>query len=124
MKWPWLEYYSELERQANIARNRSLMEVLEVNRISSAIGIAKAKRTAKPRQLAKRKQKEKAPRRRSVRLKNVVFAFFKTPTGKKKREVYYFYCFPNFWNCDLQKADVMLIGWTESWRYLKTKIDI
>jgi len=105
MKWPWLESYSELERQANIARNRALMEGLEVNQISSAIGIAKAKRTAKPRQLVKREQKEKAPRRRSVRLRNVSIV---TPARKKKREVSYFYCFPNFWNCDLQKANVML----------------
>ena len=108
MNWPWLESYSELERQANIARNRALMEGLEINQISKAIGIAKAKRTAKPRQLVKRKQKEKAPRRRSVRLRNVALVSIETPARKKKREVSYFYCFPNFWNCDLQKANVML----------------
>jgi len=75
------------------------MEGLEVNQISLAIGIPKAKPTAKPVQPAKRKRKdpeEEVPRRQSARLRNNVFASKETPAHRKKREVYYFYRFPDF----------------------------
>ncbi|KAJ3564049.1 hypothetical protein NP233_g8544 [Leucocoprinus birnbaumii] len=82
----------ELEREANIARNRALMEGLEVSHISSTLGIAKkAKPAAKPKpvQPAKRKRKdteEEAPRRQSARLRKTTVDPNETPAQKKKRE--------------------------------------
>jgi len=75
------------------------MEGLEVNRISSAIGIAKAKPTAKPVQPAKRKHKdpeEEVPRRQSARLRNIVIASKETPARREKREVYHLYRLSDF----------------------------
>lgn len=80
---PKLSQY-ELDREANIARNRALMEGLEV--ISSGFGTVKEKSAAKPVQPAKRKRKEEVPRRQSARLRKVVVPSNETPAQKKKRE--------------------------------------
>lgn len=85
--------YSELEREANIARNRALLEGLEISQGSAALGIVKnvkAKSTTKPVQSAKRKRKdpeEEPPRRQSARLQKAVVDPNETPAQRKKREV-------------------------------------
>ncbi|XP_006458082.1 hypothetical protein AGABI2DRAFT_183171 [Agaricus bisporus var. bisporus H97] len=83
---PKLSQY-ELEREANIARNRALMEDLELSRGASNLGIAKPKPAAKPVQPAKRKRKEteELPRRQSARLRKSVVDPNETPAQRKKR---------------------------------------
>ncbi|KXN86877.1 hypothetical protein AN958_09472, partial [Leucoagaricus sp. SymC.cos] len=80
----------ELEREANIARNRALMEGLEVSQGSALLGLVKkVKPTAKPVQPVKRKRKEpeeEAPRRQSARLRKAVVDPNETPEQRKKRE--------------------------------------
>ncbi|KAF5358192.1 hypothetical protein D9756_001524 [Leucocoprinus leucothites] len=93
---PKLSQY-ELEREANIARNRALMEGLEVNRVSSTLGIVKKAKptakpvqpTAKPVQPTKRKRREpeeEAPRRQSARLRKTLVDPNETLVQRKKRE--------------------------------------
>ncbi|KAI0065378.1 WD40 repeat-like protein [Artomyces pyxidatus] len=85
----------ELEREANIARNRLLLEQLEIKSAVEALGFpskpkpaAQAKSKAKPVQPAKRVKKEAAetPRRTSARLRRAVVDPTETPAKKRKRE--------------------------------------
>jgi WD repeat-containing protein 76 len=84
----------ELEREANIARNKALLEQLALKQAVDSLGFPPKskpapKPTAKPVQ-SKRPKKEKvepdAPRRQSLRLKNPVDPD-ENPSQKRKREV-------------------------------------
>ena len=88
---------SERERQANIARNRALLEELELQEDVSQLGIGAQKKPqpnnkkkAVPIQPAKKVKKEKAeavvPRRQSLRLRAPVVDPNESPSRKRKRE--------------------------------------
>lgn len=86
--------YSELERQANIARNQALLESLNLK--GAAAGLLTRKREAedqkkaKPIQPAKRIKRETGvpePRRQSARLRKEVVDPNESPSKKRKREV-------------------------------------
>ncbi|KAG1756714.1 WD40-repeat-containing domain protein [Suillus paluster] len=85
----------ELEREANIARNRALLEQLDLKDAVTQLGVPPkpkpAPRTrAKPIQPAKKVKRERevveAPRRQSARLKKEVIDPNETPAQKKQRE--------------------------------------
>ncbi|KAK7467183.1 hypothetical protein VKT23_004241 [Stygiomarasmius scandens] len=83
---------AEREREANIARNRALLEQLELKQAVQDLGFPAKPKTstkAKPVQPAKRVKKEKseaeAPRRQSARLRNVIDPS-ESPLKKRKRE--------------------------------------
>lgn len=86
---------SEIEREANIARNRALLEQLELKQAVENLEVPKhkgtAKSTAKPVQPAKRVKRERlepeAPRRQSARLKKDTFDPDESPSKRQKREV-------------------------------------
>ena len=90
-------HYSELEREANIARNHALLAELELKEAVSALGIpkpapTKAKSNAKPIQPAKKVKRERnedaAPRRTSARLRAPpAIDPNESPNSKRKREV-------------------------------------
>ncbi|KAH7921730.1 WD40 repeat-like protein [Leucogyrophana mollusca] len=90
---PELSEY-ELEREANIARNRALLEQLELKDAVGQLGVpaktkAPAKSKAKPVQPSKRVKREReveAPRRQSSRLKKEVVDPNESPSKKRKRE--------------------------------------
>lgn len=84
--------FSEREREANIARNRALLEQLELKQAVDSLGFsAKAppKTKAKPVQPAKKVKKEaEAPRRQSARLRSsAAIDPDESPSKKRKREV-------------------------------------
>ncbi|KAF8651464.1 hypothetical protein AX16_004763 [Volvariella volvacea WC 439] len=86
----------ELEREANIARNRALLEELDLKQAVEGLGIQKPKAAvqtrAKPVQPKKKhsdkaKEAEVAPRRQSARLRNVAAVDpNESPEKKRKRE--------------------------------------
>ncbi|KIK08312.1 hypothetical protein K443DRAFT_128691 [Laccaria amethystina LaAM-08-1] len=84
----------EIEREANIARNRALLEQLELKQAVETLGVPKhkgaAKSTAKPVQPAKRVKRERlepeAPRRQSARLRRDTFDPDESPSKRQKRE--------------------------------------
>ncbi|TFK42537.1 WD40-repeat-containing domain protein [Crucibulum laeve] len=82
----------ELEREANIARNRALLEQLELKQAVSDLPIPKsktAKSKAKPVQPVNRNKRERepeAPRRQSARLRKDTVDPNETPAQKRKRE--------------------------------------
>ncbi|THU89524.1 WD40 repeat-like protein [Dendrothele bispora CBS 962.96] len=84
---------AEREREANIARNRALLEQLELKQAVQDLGFSAkpkpATSKAKPIQPTKRVKKEKAevepPRRQSARLRNVIDPS-ESPSKKRKRE--------------------------------------
>jgi len=91
-------HFSELERQANIARNKALLEKLELGDAVNNIGFAKksppppkAKSKAKPVQPAKRVKREvvedTGPRRQSARLKRSADDPNESPEKKRARLV-------------------------------------
>ncbi|EIN07316.1 WD40 repeat-like protein [Punctularia strigosozonata HHB-11173 SS5] len=89
---PELSAY-EIERQANIARNKALLEQLELDEAAAALGAQKKRSapTAKPVQPAKKKVKRESdeipePRRQSSRLKRSVVDPDETPAKRRKRE--------------------------------------
>lgn len=87
---------SELEREANIARNRAILEELELRQAVADLGIPKTKAApktkAKPIQPSKRPPKRErsepdAPRRQSSRLKKgAIDSANETPEERKQRE--------------------------------------
>jgi WD repeat-containing protein 76 len=84
---------SELEREANIARNRALLEKLDLKQAVAKLGIEKKaqhKTQAKPIQPAKRAKRENkediVPRRQSARLRVSVIDPNESPSKKRKRE--------------------------------------
>ncbi|KAL0565950.1 hypothetical protein V5O48_016065 [Marasmius crinis-equi] len=89
---PELSKY-ELEREANIARNKALLEQLELKQAVEDLGFPSKskpppKTKAKPIQSAKKAKKEPAieePRRQSARLRNVIDPT-ESPDKKRKRE--------------------------------------
>lgn len=86
---------SEIEREANIARNRILLEQLELKQAVEDIGIPKpkAKPTAKPVGNAKRKREvsePELPRRQSARLRGAIDPD-ESPEKRRKREVCHIY---------------------------------
>ncbi|KAF8625806.1 hypothetical protein AX15_005193 [Amanita polypyramis BW_CC] len=88
---PELSQY-EIEREANIARNRALLEQLELKQAVEDLGLPKpkpkAKPTAKPVRPTKRKREKfevEAPRRQSARLRGAVDPN-ESPEKKQKRE--------------------------------------
>ncbi|KAM6500479.1 WD40-repeat-containing domain protein [Amanita muscaria] len=86
---PQLSEY-EIEREANIARNRALLEELELKKAVEDIVLSKpkAKSTAKPVRAAKRKREkneQEPPRRQSARLRNVIDPN-ESPEKRMKRE--------------------------------------
>jgi type IV secretory pathway VirB10-like protein len=90
---------SELERQANIAKNKALLEELELGDAVNSIGFSKkppppppkAKAKAKPVQPAKRPKREAVedpgPRRQSARLKRSADDPNESPKKKRARLV-------------------------------------
>lgn len=90
---------SELERQANIAKNRALLEELELKDAVNNIGFSKkppppppkAKAKAKPVQPSKRAKREvvedPGPRRQSARLKRSADDPNESPERKRARLV-------------------------------------
>jgi hypothetical protein len=87
---------SELEREAKIARNRALIEQLELKNAVASVApgpATKAKVSAKPKakpiQPIKREKRivDDAPRRVSARLRSAMIDPDETPTQKRKREV-------------------------------------
>ncbi|KAF9013865.1 WD40-repeat-containing domain protein [Cyathus striatus] len=93
---PKLSQY-ELEREANIARNRALLEQLELKQAVDGLGLpppkGKSKSSAtkgKPVQPAKRKREREplpeAPRRQSARLRKNVIDPNESPGQRRKRE--------------------------------------
>ncbi|KAI6128280.1 WD40-repeat-containing domain protein [Pisolithus thermaeus] len=82
----------EIEREANIARNRALLEELGLKDTSTSLGLPPKhtpKAKAKPGQPAKRPKREhveQAPRRLSARLRKEVIDPHETPTQRRKRE--------------------------------------
>jgi hypothetical protein len=86
--------YSEQEREANIARNRALLEQLELKDAVATLGVqAKPKPAPKPKakpipgiKRVKRELAEEAPRRQSARLRKDVPADpNETPAQRRKR---------------------------------------
>ncbi|KAF5381091.1 hypothetical protein D9615_003996 [Tricholomella constricta] len=84
---------TELEREANIARNRALLEELELKQAVAGLGISPKpapKAKAKPVQPKKRVKKEaseaEAPRRQSSRLKRTAIDLDESPSKRQKRE--------------------------------------
>ncbi|KIK57771.1 hypothetical protein GYMLUDRAFT_746592 [Collybiopsis luxurians FD-317 M1] len=89
---PKLSAY-EKEREANIARNRALLEQLELKQAVESLGFpakqAPPKTKAKPVQSTKKakEKQEEAPRRQSARLRNTAaFDPNESPSKKRKRE--------------------------------------
>lgn len=90
-----LTIISELDREANIARNRAILEELELKQAVADLGIPKTKATpttkAKPIQPSKRIKRERAevdaPRRQSSRLKKGAIDPNESPEERKQREV-------------------------------------
>lgn len=84
---------SELEREANIARNKALLQQLELKQaVDSLPTKSKAKSAAKPiqparREKRKREPEEELPRRQSARLRRGVVDPNETPEERVKREV-------------------------------------
>jgi flagellar motor protein MotB len=87
---------SELEREANIARNRALLEELDLKDAVTQLGIPPKLKPApgtraKPIQPAKKVKRERevvdVPRRQSARLKKEVVDPNETAAQKKQREV-------------------------------------
>lgn len=83
-----------MEREANIARNRALLEELNLQEASlvsrKAVEKVKAEVKAKPIQPAKRVKREKTevePRRQSLRLRKEAIDPNESPSKKRKREV-------------------------------------
>ncbi|KZP19487.1 WD40 repeat-like protein [Athelia psychrophila] len=84
----------EIEREANIARNRALLEQLELKETVASLGLPSAapgKSTAKPVQPNKRVKREReeaaAPRRASARLRTGPYVDpNESPKSKKERE--------------------------------------
>lgn len=97
--WVPFRNLSELERQANIARNKALLEELELTDAVNKIGFSKeqpspppkAKAKAKPVQPAKRAKREvvedSGPRRQSARLKRSAEDPNQSPEKKRARLV-------------------------------------
>ncbi|PFH54309.1 hypothetical protein AMATHDRAFT_72815 [Amanita thiersii Skay4041] len=90
---PKLSQY-ELEREANIARNRALLEELELKQALEDLGIPKVKpkaaqnKAAKPVQPKRKREHQaepEAPRRQSARLRNVIDVN-ESPAKRRKRE--------------------------------------
>ena len=90
---------SELEREAKIARNRALIEQLDIKNAAALVApgpATKAKTSAKPKakpvQPLKRERKvvDDAPRRVSARLRSAMIDPDETPAQKRKREVHFF----------------------------------
>ncbi|KAK2466875.1 hypothetical protein APHAL10511_001133 [Amanita phalloides] len=86
---PKLSQY-EIEREANIARNRVLLEQLELKQAVDEIGLPKpkTKSTAKPVRSAKRKHEQaepEGPRRKSARLRGIIDPN-EGPDKRRKRE--------------------------------------
>ncbi|KAF9265426.1 WD40 repeat-like protein [Marasmius fiardii PR-910] len=90
---PELSKY-ELEREANIARNRAILEQLELKQAVEDLGFRSKsqpppKTKAKPIQPAKKAKKEQSevegPRRQSARLRNIIDPD-ESPAKKRKRE--------------------------------------
>lgn len=80
---------SEKEREANIARNRALLEQLDLKDASSSLGLPPKPPKAKPIQpikKPKREQIDRVPRRQSARLKKEVIDPNETPAQRRKRE--------------------------------------
>ncbi|KAG6334833.1 hypothetical protein ID866_4255, partial [Astraeus odoratus] len=83
---------SEIEREANIARNRALLEQLDLKDATASLGLPPKpapKPKAKPIQPAKRPKREpvaQPPRRQSARLKREVVDPNETPAQRRKRE--------------------------------------
>lgn len=87
--------YSEQEREANIARNRALLEQLELKDAVATLGVPpKPKPAPKPKakpipdaKRVKRELTEEAPRRQSARLRKIedVIDPNETPAQKRKR---------------------------------------
>lgn len=79
----------EIEREANIARNRALLEQLGIKDASVQLGIApKPKPKTKPVQPAKRLKRERVeetPRRQSARLRKEIIDPNETPAQRRKR---------------------------------------
>lgn len=88
---PKLSAY-ELEREANIARNKALLQQLELKQaVDSLPTKSKAKSAAKPiqparREKRKREPEEELPRRQSARLRRGVVDPNETPEERVKRE--------------------------------------
>lgn len=92
---PKLSQY-ELEREANIARNRALLEELELKQAVAGLGIPMSnpklalKTKAKPVQPKERAKKQPseaaAPRRQSSRLKRAAIDANESPSKRQKRE--------------------------------------
>ncbi|KAF6765248.1 WD40-repeat-containing domain protein [Ephemerocybe angulata] len=88
---PKLSAY-ELEREANIARNKALLQELELKQaVASLPTKAKAKAAAKPIQPAKREKRKREPeaeqpRRKSARLRKGAIDPDETPEERIKRE--------------------------------------
>ncbi|EAU88489.1 hypothetical protein CC1G_04195 [Coprinopsis cinerea okayama7 len=83
----------ELEREANIARNKLLLQQLELKAAVDDLGVskAKAKSTAKPIQPGKREKRKREPeadlpRRQSARLRKAVIDPNESPQKRRKRE--------------------------------------
>lgn len=87
--------HSEIEREANIARNRALLEELELKDAVASLGLSKpppGKSSAKPVQSAKRVKRQRTedvgPRRTSARLRTApVIDPNESPRSKRQREV-------------------------------------
>jgi hypothetical protein len=88
--------HSELEREANIVRNRALLQELELKEAVSSLGILKpplkAKGNTKPVQPVKKVKWERnedvGPRRTSARLRTApLIDPNESPNSKRKREV-------------------------------------
>ena len=84
--------HSELERQANIARNRALLESLDIQNVTEGLKSKKREIKARPVQPAKRVKVEKilAPIRQSARLRKIVELPNESPSKKRKRLVRHF----------------------------------
>ncbi|KAG6814381.1 hypothetical protein H0H92_010967 [Tricholoma furcatifolium] len=90
---PKLSRY-ELEREANIARNRALLEQLELKQAVAGLGISpSASKPEKKAQLVQPKKRVKketahveAPRRQSSRLKRAAIDLDESPSKRQKRE--------------------------------------
>lgn len=84
----------EKEREANIARNRAILEQLDLKDAASQLGVpakskSQTKPKAKPVQPKKRPRQESepvAPRRQSARLMKEVTDLNESPATKRKRE--------------------------------------
>jgi hypothetical protein len=84
----------ELERERNIARNKALLEQLQLRQAVESLVPAKSKATksqAKPIQSAKakrpREEATEGPRRQSARLRKEVIDPNESPSKQKRRQV-------------------------------------